>query len=232
MATYPFKIVFLTGAGISAPSGIPTYRDSDGLWQDKATQHLASAEALYYDTASFLDFFNKQRMLVSQAQSNEAHRMIAELEHCYPVTVITQNIDDLHERAGSTNVIHVHGELTKVCSSENRCDEDCIEEFPLSEPIKLGQKAKDGSQLRPSVVLFGEYVDTSKAKRPLQEADILVIVGTSLKVFPAASLWRECHHLIPKFHINPSPSDNPEFINIAEDAIKGLKIFKKELFKL
>ena len=151
-------IVFLTGAGISVESGLSTFRGKDGLWTNEEWAYLASTDALYNDTQRCLDFYNFRRKKLSEVEPNEAHRMIAELEKEHQVTVITQNVDNLHERAGSTNVIHLHGELSKVCSMENRTT--CVKDYPLTTPIMLGDKAEDGAQLRPYIVMFGEYIDS------------------------------------------------------------------------
>ena len=199
-------IVFLTGAGVSAESGLETFRGEDGMWTDKERVRLASAGALYYDTEKCLDFYNSLRKRIAEAEPNEAHRLMAGLEKDYEVTVITQNVDNLHERAGSTRVIHLHGELSKVCSSDNRTT--CIKEYPLDVPIRLGDQAEDGSQLRPSVVMFGEYVgSTDEAVSCIREADIFVVVGTSLQIHPAAGFVKYAHHEIPKFVIDPADMD-------------------------
>ena len=144
-------IVFLTGAGISVESGLSTFRGKDGLWTNDEWAYMASTEALYTDTQRCLDFYNFRRKQLAEVEPNDAHRMIAELEKEHDVTVITQNVDNLHERAGSTHVIHLHGELSKVCSTDNR--ETCVKEYPLATPIMVGDKADDGSQLRPYVAL-------------------------------------------------------------------------------
>jgi NAD-dependent deacetylase len=199
-------IVFLTGAGVSAESGLETFRGEDGMWTDQERVRLASAGAFYYDTEKCLDFYNALRMRIAEAEPNEAHRLMAALEKDYEVTVITQNVDNLHERAGSTRVIHLHGELSKVCSSDNRTT--CIKEYPLDAPIRIGDKAEDGSQLRPSVVMFGEYViSTDEAVSCIREADLFVVVGTSLKIHPAAGLIRYDRPEIPKFVIDPAEID-------------------------
>ena len=151
-------IVFLTGAGVSVESGLSTFRGKDGLWTNEEWAYLASTDALYNDTQKCLDFYNFRRKKLAEVEPNEAHRMIAELENDHQVTVITQNVDNLHERAGSSHVIHLHGELNKVCSIENRTT--CVKEYPLTTPIKVGDKAEDGSQLRPYIVMFGEYIDS------------------------------------------------------------------------
>ena len=151
-------IVFLTGAGISVESGLSTFRGKDGMWTNEEWAYLASTDALYNDTQRCLDFYNYRRKQLAEVEPNDAHRMIAELEKEHEVTVITQNVDNLHERAGSSQVIHLHGELSKVCSMDNRTT--CVKEYPLTTPIMVGDKADDGSQLRPYIVMFGEYVDS------------------------------------------------------------------------
>ena len=180
-------IVFLTGAGISAESGLSTFRGKDGLWTNEEWVHLASTDALYNETEKCLDFYNWRRKKLSEVEPNDAHIMIAELEREHEVTIITQNVDNLHERAGSSHVIHLHGELCKVCSSLDK--ETCIETIPYDRAIAMGDKAADGSQLRPYIVWFGESVPLiEEAFREVATADIFVVVGTSLQVQPAASL--------------------------------------------
>lgn len=158
--------------------------------------------------------------------------MIAELEKEHQVTVITQNIDNLHERAGSTNVIHLHGELTKVCSMKNRTT--CVKEYPLEKPIKFGDKAEDGSQLRPYIVMFGEYLtETELAVNYVTIADVFVVIGTSLKVYPAANLINYANHLIPKFVIDPSEMGQCEekgYRHFKTNATQGMKMLL-EAFK-
>lgn len=199
-------IVFLTGAGISAESGLNTFRGTDGLWTNEEWVHLASTDALYNETQRCLDFYNLRRRKLAEVEPNDAHRMIAELEKEHEVTVITQNVDNLHERAGSSRVIHLHGELSKVCSMNNR--KTCVKEYPLTIPIKIGDKAEDGAQLRPYIVMFGEYIDSMNvAINIVSMADIFVVVGTSLKVHPAAEFIRYAHHEVPKFVIDPGNMD-------------------------
>lgn len=199
-------IVFLTGAGISAESGLNTFRGTDGLWTNEEWVHLASTDALYNETQRCLDFYNLRRRKLAEVEPNNAHRMIAELEKEHEVTVITQNVDNLHERAGSSRVIHLHGELSKVCSMNNRTT--CVKEYPLTIPIKIGDKAEDGAQLRPYIVMFGEYIDSMNvAIKIVSMADIFVVVGTSLKVHPAAEFIRYAHHEVPKFVIDPGNMD-------------------------
>ena len=197
-------IVFLTGAGISAESGLSTFRGKDGLWTKEEFQYFASADCLYYEPEKCLDFYNMRRKKLSEVEPNEAHRLIAELEKEHEVTVITQNVDDLHERAGSTKVIHLHGEMTKVCSSNNIYDPKYIREYPLTTPIKVGDDAGDGSQLRPFIVMFGEYLfGMEVAEEIVKYADIFVVVGTSLMVYPANNLILHAHKEVPKFVIDP-----------------------------
>ena len=181
------KIVFLTGVGVSAESGISTFRDSNGLWENYRVEDVASIEGWWRNPALMLDFYNERRKALAGCQPNYAHRAMAELEKWYEVVVITQNVDDLHERGGSSRVIHLHGELCKVCSSQDK--ESCIETIPYDRAIAMGDKAADGSQLRPYIVWFGESVPLiEEAFREVDSADIFVVVGTSLQVQPAASL--------------------------------------------
>ncbi|MBP9990786.1 MAG: NAD-dependent protein deacylase [Bacteroidales bacterium] len=219
-------IVFLTGAGISAESGLSTFRGKDGLWNKEEFKYLSSADCLYNHTQQCLDFFNTIRKTLAGAEPNDAHRLIAELENEHEVTIITQNIDDLHERAGSSRVIHLHGELTKVCSMDNRIT--CVKEYPLTTPIMVGDKAEDGAQLRPYVVLFGEYVDSRNVVNDyVSKADIFVVIGTSLQVYPAAGLINYAHHLVPKFVINPCEMERCKqlgFTHFKTDATKGMKM--------
>ena len=177
-------IVFFTGAGVSAESGIPTFRDTGGLWRDFDPQVYCSASGFYEDPKKVLDFYNLRRRKLLEVSPNAAHTAIAALEQFHDVTVLTQNVDNLHERAGSTRVVHLHGELTKVTSSRDRLDPDCIREYPLDVPIRVGDRAADGSQLRPAVVFLDEYAHWEEAERIAREADVFVIVGTSLTELP------------------------------------------------
>lgn len=180
-------IVFLTGAGISAESGIPTFRDGNGLWNNYDVRDVASIEGWMRNPELMLDFYNQRRADLLKVEPNGAHLAITKLQEIYRVVVITQNVDDLHERAGTDMVLHLHGELKKVCSSANK--ETCVHEMPLDIPIHMGDKAEDGSQLRPYIVWFGEDVPKIQdACTIVQHADIFVVVGTSLEVHPAASL--------------------------------------------
>jgi NAD-dependent deacetylase len=182
------KIVFLTGAGVSKESGINTFRDSGGLWEGFNVEEVASPKGWKEHPEKILEFYNTRRKQLDEVQPNSAHIAIAELEKEYDVCVVTQNVDDLYERAGSTNVIHLHGELKLACSSKNK-----TLVVPYDKEIKIGDLHPDGSQLRPFIVWFGEAVpELGNAKLPIRNADYLVIVGTSLEVYPAANLWRYC----------------------------------------
>lgn len=233
-------IVVLSGAGMSAESGLSTFRDKDGLWKQYDWKRLASAAGFYEDLEAVLEFYNMRRKRLLEVEPNHAHRLIAELEKWHDVTIITQNVDNLHERAGSSNVIHLHGELAKVTSSDDRNNPDCIKELPLDIPIRIGDKAADGSQLRPYIVWFGEFVsDFEKAVKIVREADIFLVIGTSLTVQPAASLVRYAHSEVPKFIINPGEAYNPYdddllegYVHIKEKASTGVETFIERLIDL
>ena len=179
------KIVFLTGAGISAESGISTFRDSNGLWENYNVEDVASIEGWDRNPELMIQFYNARRAELEKAQPNQAHILAAELEKHFKVTVVTQNIDNLHERAGSTNIIHLHGELTKACSDRGK---RCVQDIGYA-PITYGTRTEDGGMMRPFIVWFGEAVPLMEdAVREVEQADIVVIVGTSLNVYPAAGL--------------------------------------------
>lgn len=184
------NLVFLTGAGMSAESGISTFRDSGGLWEQYPVEAVASIQGYERNPELVLQFYNERRAQLNSVQPNEGHKLVASLEDKFQVTVVTQNIDNLHERAGSRHIIHLHGELMKATSSLNPNDDDCIVTLPESDPvIRMGDKAKDGSQLRPFIVWFGESVPMIEpAIEKVSQADILVVIGTSLNVYPAAGL--------------------------------------------
>ncbi len=219
-------IVFLTGAGISVESGLSTFRGKNGMWNNKDWRYYASIGGLYEEPAEFLKFYNWRRQKLAEVQPNAAHKLIAELEKTNNVTIITQNVDDLHERAGSTHVIHLHGELRKVCSSENRLDPRYIRDYPLTTPINVGDDAGDGSQLRPFIVLFGEYVSGMEvAENFVRNADVFVVIGTSLVVYPANNLINYAHKEVPKFVIDPNDMTQCKqlgFKHIKSTAINGM----------
>ena len=174
------RLVVLTGAGVSAESGVSTFRNTGGLWQQYDWRKLASVDGWKEDPRQVLDFYNQRRHDLITVQPNHAHKLLAELEKWYDVTIITQNVDNLHERAGSHDVRHLHGILTKYTSSIDREDPNCIVDVPLDLPIKIGDLAADGSQLRPYVVWFGEHVPAfDKAIPIVRRADFFVVIGTS-----------------------------------------------------
>ena len=203
------KIVVLSGSGISAESGISTFRGGNGLWDNEPVEAVATIDGWYRDPARVLRFYNERRAQLATVEPNEAHRIVAELEKDFDVTVVTQNVDNLHERAGSTNIIHLHGELTKVRPEDTYTDMDWWSERYVQDigykPINLGDKGgPHNTQLRPHIVWFGEYVDGMElAEYWVQQADIFVVVGTSLVVYPAAGLVDYAPREIPKFLIDP-----------------------------
>jgi NAD-dependent deacetylase len=189
------KLVVLSGAGISAESGLKTFRDSDGLWEGYDINEVATPGGWRKNPSLVLDFYNMRRRNVRDAIPNAAHIGFAELEEIFNVQIITQNIDDLHERAGSTNVLHLHGEIFKMRSE---FDDSLV--YPIRDDIRLGDKAPDGGQFRPNIVWFEEPVPLIvDAGRHVHEADILIIIGTSLAVYPAAGLIELANPRIPKF---------------------------------
>lgn len=225
------SIVVFTGAGISKESDLPTYRDNEGIWSQYDADLVATPQGVEADTETALKFYNELRMAVANARPNHAHIALAEMEAEHDVTIITQNVDNLHERAGSSHVIHLHGELTKVTSSRNRLSTDCISELPLTVPIQLGDVAADGSQLRPHVVMFGEYLSNmSQAISIVKQADIFLVIGTSLKVFPSNRLLRFALSEIPRFIIDPAEMDVPPgFVHIRQSATIGIDEFLNRL---
>ncbi len=225
------KIVVFTGAGISAESGIKTFRDSDGLWEEYNIKDVATPEAWQKNKALVLEFYNKRRKQVMEAKPNLAHKALKELEKKFDVHIITQNIDDLHERAGSKKVLHLHGEINKCRST---LDETLV--YPITgEGIKLGDKCKRGSQLRPHIVWFGELVPMmDMAYEIAAMADIFIVVGTSLVVYPAAGIINYVSSKIPIYLIDPNEI-NVKGINkliiIKEKASVGVAKLVEELIK-
>lgn len=216
------KIVFLTGAGISAESGISTFRDSNGLWENYNVEDVASIEGWDRNPELMIQFYNERRAQLADTQPNAAHKLVAELEKYYKVTVVTQNVDDLHERAGSTNIIHLHGELTKVCSDRGK---RCVQDIGYA-PIKYGTRTADGGMMRPFIVWFGEAVPLMEdAVGEVADADIMVVVGTSLNVYPAAGLLYYARKDTEIYVIDPKEvqpiSRNVTFIK--EKASVGMK---------
>ena len=230
------KIVVLTGAGVSAESGVSTFRDSDGLWENHRVEDVASIEGWYRNPSLVLDFYNERRAQLATVKPNAAHMAIAALEDEYNVTVVTQNVDNLHERAGSTKIIHLHGELTKVrpencCNDRDGYSEDTVFDIG-SDAIHIGDMAPNGAQLRPHIVWFGEAVPKiEKAIDAVEAADILLIVGTSLQVYPAAGLYRYASMDTPIYIIDPKdvPVRDGRITHIKEVATKGMEVFKNIL---
>ncbi len=227
------KIVVLTGAGVSAESGLSTFRDSGGLWEGHDVMDVASPEGWKRDRDMVLDFYNQRRRQLKNAEPNEAHFSLVKLEEKYDVIIITQNVDDLHERAGSANVIHLHGELNKARSTS---DPDLIYELD-GKDILNGDICERGSQLRPHIVWFGEMVPMmDEAIRYSLSADILIIIGTSMVVYPAASLIEFVPRSSPKYLIDPSKPENvyiPQKIEyIEEKATTGTSKLVEQLIKL
>lgn len=199
------KIVVLTGAGVSAESGIKTFRDSDGLWEGHDVMEVASPEGFARNPEAVLDFYNQRRRQLLTVQPNAAHKSLAELEKYHDVTIITQNVDDLHERAGSTDVIHLHGELLKVrCTS----DENLILDW--KQDLNLGDLSEKNHQLRPHIVWFGEMVPLIEvAAEVVESADAIIIVGTSMQVYPAAGLVQYAPENTHIYFVDPKPSISP-----------------------
>ena len=201
------KIVVLTGAGMSAESGLSTFRDADGLWEKYPVQQVASHDGWLADPVFVNNFYNMLRGKMLDKKPCRGHELVAELEKSYDVTVVTQNVDNLHEQAGSSKVIHLHGELMKACSSIDPDDTRYHVQLTADHyEVAPGEKAGDGSLLRPFIVFFGEAVPMiSLAAEKVQEADILIIIGTSLAVYPAAGLIRYTRPNIPIYLIDPKP---------------------------
>ena len=227
------RIVVLTGAGVSAESGIKTFRDAGGLWEGHDVMEVASPEGWNKNQELVLDFYNKRRKQLFEVQPNAAHNAIVELETHFDVQIITQNVDDLHERAGSKTVVHLHGELLKVRSIVH---EDLIYDWPGD--LNLGDKCEKGTQLRPHIVWFGEMVPMLTVAAELTAAaDIVMIIGTSMQVYPAASLVGYAPPSAQVFYIDPKPSVNYELSNsnhlkvIAENATTGVRKVVDELLK-
>ena len=222
------KLVVLTGAGISAESGLKTFRDSDGLWEGYDVYEVATPRGFQANPELVLKFYNERRKDVAKAQPNDAHKGLAALEEYFDVHIITQNIDDLHERAGSTKVTHLHGEIFKMRSTKNP-----NKTYPITGAINVGDLAEDGSQLRPFIVWFEEEVPMIEvAARIVRQADIFVVIGTSLQVYPAAGLVNYAPYKIPKYIIDkkiPSADSIYNPIMIEKPAVEGVKELSKLL---
>jgi NAD-dependent deacetylase len=216
------NIVVLTGAGMSAESGIATFRDADGLWEGHDVMEVATPEGFYNNPELVLDFYNQRRAQLKEVQPNKGHKQLKYLEEKYNVQIITQNVDDLHKRAGSTNVLHLHGELRKVKSTVNP---NLI--YNWEDDLFLGNLCEEKSQLRPDIVWFGEAVPMiDEAIKIVENADILVIIGTSMQVYPAASLIDFVAPEVPLYFIDPNPTiKESQYANLSiikEGAAKGV----------
>lgn len=225
------KLVVLSGAGMSQESGLKTFRDMDGLWENYKVEDVASIDGWYRNPKLVMDFYNQRRKQLLDAKPNAGHYGIAEFEKWFDVNIITQNVDDLHERAGSTKVLHLHGELRKVRSSIDASLVYTLDGWEL----KIGDKCEKGSQLRPNIVWFGEAVPAFYDAIPLVEnADIFVVIGTSLAVYPAASLVNYAKPETPVFVIDPNRPDTylKNAVYIDEKAGVGVEILKQKLEKL
>ena len=217
------RIVALTGAGMSAESGLRTFRDANGLWEGHDVMQVASPEGWRRDPELVLDFYNQRRRQLFEVKPNRGHELLAGLERRYSIDVVTQNVDDLHERAGSSKVLHLHGELLKVRSSR---DERLIKDWETD--LLLGDLCELGSQLRPHIVWFGEAVPMLEtAAQITAEADIIIIIGTSMQVYPAASLIHYAKPGVPIYFIDPRPTiQESQFSNLTvleETAVSGME---------
>ena len=226
------KVVVLTGAGISAESGIKTFRDADGLWEGHDIMEVASPIGYQNNPELVLDFYNKRRRQLFEVQPNLAHTILAEMENDFDVTIITQNVDDLHERAGSKKVIHLHGELLKA-----RNEKDVNSIIDWKKDIHLGDLDANNIQLRPHIVWFGEEVpEMERAMIEIEEADYLLVIGTSLQVYPAAGLINYVNEDVLVYYIDPNPAtiydlENPLKV-IPLSATEGMKIVREEFRRL
>ena len=230
------NLVVLTGAGMSAESGISTFRDSDGLWERYPVEQVATPEGYAANPKLVIDFYNERRKQLLEVKPNRGHELLAELEQNFNVTIITQNVDNLHERAGSTHVVHLHGELTKVTSSYQPNNPNYIKELkPEQYEVKMGDTAEDGSQLRPFIVWFGEAVPMIEtAIHYTEQADIFIIIGTSLNVYPAAGLLNYVSYGVPVYLIDPKEvkiNSGRQVNVIRKGASEGVYELKKILLK-
>lgn len=224
------NLVVLTGAGISAESGISTFRDSGGLWEQYRIEDVATPEGWMRDPKLVTDFYNQRRKQLLEVEPNYGHIALVELEKYFNVHVVTQNVDNLHERAGSKNIVHLHGELTKVRSE--RFDHLIYELTPDKYEVKIGDKCEKGFQLRPHIVWFGEAVPMlEEAVRLAQKADIFVVVGTSLNVYPAASLVHYVQSEVPVYVVDPNSVaiNDSRWHYIRLGASEGMKEFIKQI---
>lgn len=226
------RLVVLTGAGMSAESGLKTFRDAGGLWEEYNVMDVASIEGWYRNPELVIEFYNKRREQLAHVEPNAGHRILAELEEDFDVAIVTQNVDDLHERAGSTRVLHLHGELTKVRSVR---DESRVRDIGYGR-LEFGETDADGAPLRPHIVWFGEAVPKiAEAARWVGGADIFAVVGTSLNVYPAAGLVHDLRPATPAFLIDPNEVSLPggtSFTVIREGACRGMELLRERLLSL
>ena len=227
------KLVVLTGAGISAESGIKTFRDADGLWEGHDVMEVASYDGWLKNKELVLDFYNQRRRQLHEVKPNLAHKVLAELENDFDVKIITQNVDNLHEKAGSSNILHLHGELFKVCSDCNPPNEILDWQHDLA----IGDLDKTGTQLRPYIVWFGEAVPAlDDAISCIEQADYVAVIGTSLQVYPAAGLMHYAPHNVPVYYIDPRPATLYDLQNPLEvipmNATEGIPVLKQKLLNL
>lgn len=223
------KIIFLTGSGISEESGIPTYRDENGIWNRNDFDQVSSKNAWKKDRESVLRFLEKMRQTCQKANPNIAHKIIAELEEHFDVTVLTQNVDTLHEQAGSSNVIHLHGRIDAARSTV-----DTKLKYPITEPVEIGMKCEKGSQLRHDVVLFGEDVpEYNNAKKLIKDKQLkaIVVVGTSLQVYPVSELPDLADPMCTLVSVNPNQRDD-RMINVTQKASTGMQKVKEMLMDI
>ena len=227
------KLVVLTGAGISAESGIKTFRDADGLWEGHDVMEVASYDGWLKNKSLVLDFYNQRRRQLKEVTPNNGHLVLAELEKDFEVYIITQNVDNLHEQAGSSKVLHLHGELLKVRGDHP----DAKHVLEWKEDVKVGDTDSDGHQLRPHIVWFGEMVPAlDEAIQLTKQADYLAVIGTSLQVYPAAGLMHYANPSVPVFYVDPRPASIHNLSNplevMAMNANEGVPILKERLLAL
>ncbi|AWI26167.1 SIR2 family NAD-dependent protein deacylase [Flavobacterium pallidum] len=225
------KLVVLSGAGISAESGIKTFRDSNGLWEGHDVMEVATPEGFRNNPELVLDFYNQRRRQLHEVEPNNGHVILAELENHFDVHIITQNVDNLHERAGSSKILHLHGELFKVRSTRNQ-----NHILHWEHDLVLGDLDGTGHQLRPHIVWFGEAVPAlEEAAQIAMEADIFIVIGTSLQVYPAAGLIDFTQQHVPLYYIDPNPAHIPNLRNpleiIALGGSEGMAVFKSKMIR-
>lgn len=227
------RLVVLTGAGMSVESGIATFRGAGGLWNDERVEDVATPEAFHRDPKKVLDFYNRRRKELINVEPNDGHKILADLEEKFDVRIVTQNVDNLHERAGSTHVLHLHGELMKVRSTG--FSEDIFELSPEKFEVNLGDTCPKGHQLRPHIVWFGEAVpEIENAIKEVEQADILLIIGTSMQVYPAAGLLHYAPADIPIYLIDPNQVAlyDSRVQVIQKGAGEGMKEFRERVGRL